>query len=133
MQKSLIRGGNHHQAHLVHVGGYHHMRRVRVAALLVGDHVAHAVDGHVFLAQHAHALLVNGGAHQFLTSADALQFTKLFQLHNASFHPSSRSPRKWASSLPHSRITFMSRSSTVVCMYFSGRSISTHGTPSRAI
>ena len=133
MQKPLVRGGNHHQAHLVHVGGYHHMRRVRVAAPLVGDHVAHAVDGHVFLAQSADALVVDGGAHQLLAAADALQFTKLFQLHSASFHPSSRSPRKWASSLPHSRITFISSSSTVVCMYFNGRSISTHGTPSRAI
>ena len=109
------------------------MRRVRIAAPLVGDHIAHAVDGHVFLAQHTHARFVDGGTHQLLAAADALQFTKLFQLHNASFHPSSRSQRKWASNLPHSRITFMSSSSTVVCMYFSGRSISTHGTPSRAI
>ena len=72
-QKPLLRGGNDHQARLVHVGANHFARGGGVAAGFVGNDIAHLINGYRFFAQSIPAGLQHGLAHQFLPAAYAGQ------------------------------------------------------------
>ena len=132
-QQAVLRRKADDEADLVHMRADHRALFARLAGVAAGIQVADGVREHPApAAQDALRLLAQRRADLVLAAGYAAQGGQFTQQHSVSSQPAGSPATVSHKSRACSPMIDRSHSSTVVCMYLSGRLISVQGMPSRA-